>query len=119
MRSQLVNTTLTNLHVLHQYKNLLNLVKDNFMTRPRVNKKIDATSPRKPIITKEIQDVHEALLRTADFGSDDEQRREKLLETHSSAAHESSSSDRSSIPLQLPTKRRPHRQHLHGRWTVD
>lgn len=36
LRAALVNTTLTNLHVLHQYKALLNLVKDNFMTRPRV-----------------------------------------------------------------------------------
>ena len=40
LRSALVNTTLTNLHVLHQYKQLLNLVKGNFMTRPRANKNI-------------------------------------------------------------------------------
>jgi len=52
-----VQTTLTNLHVLHQYKSLLNLVKDNFMSRPRTNKKTESNSPRKPIITKDIQDV--------------------------------------------------------------
>lgn len=57
LRSTLVNTTLTNLHVLHQYKALLHLVKDNFMTRPRVNKKAESNSPRKPIQTKEVQEV--------------------------------------------------------------
>jgi len=42
---------------LHQYKSLLTLVKDNYMSRPRASKKADGNSPRKPIITKEIQDV--------------------------------------------------------------
>lgn len=43
--------------MLHQYKSLLNLVKDNFMERPRVVKKVDTNSPRKPIISKEIQEI--------------------------------------------------------------
>lgn len=46
VRTALVTTTLTNLHVLHQYKSLLNLVKDNFMDKPR---KARPSSPRKPI----------------------------------------------------------------------
>lgn len=58
LRTAHVNTTLTNLHVLHQYKSLLNLVKDNFMSRPRVVRKNDGLSPRKPIVTKEVQDVN-------------------------------------------------------------
>jgi hypothetical protein len=48
VRTTLVTTTLTNLHVLHQYKSLLNLVKDNFMDKPR---KARPSSPRKPIAT--------------------------------------------------------------------
>ena len=35
VRQALVNQTLTSLHVLHQYKLVLNLVKDNYMTKPR------------------------------------------------------------------------------------
>jgi hypothetical protein len=54
LRSTLVNTTLTNLHVLHQYKELLNLAKDNFMTRPRVNR---AVTPKKPIAVQEVKVV--------------------------------------------------------------
>ena len=50
----MVNTTLTNLHVLHQYKSLLNIVKDNFMTRPRKQR---PQSPTKPIAVKDVQDV--------------------------------------------------------------
>jgi hypothetical protein len=54
LRSTLVNTTLTNLHVLHQYKELLNLAKDNFMTRPRVNRVV---TPKKPIAVQEVKVV--------------------------------------------------------------
>lgn len=57
LRTALVNTTLTNLHVLHQYKALLNLVKDNFMSRPRTQKKPESYSPRKPIVSKEAPEV--------------------------------------------------------------
>lgn len=35
VRQALVNQTLTSLHVLHQYKSVLNLVKDNYMTKSR------------------------------------------------------------------------------------
>lgn len=52
LRNTLVTTTLTNLHVLHQYKELLNLVKDNFMTRPRANRVV---TPKKPIAVQEVK----------------------------------------------------------------
>lgn len=51
VRTALVTTTLTNLHVLHQYRALLNLVKDNFMDRPR---KAKPGSPRKPLVVQEV-----------------------------------------------------------------
>ena len=54
VRSALVNTTLTNLHVLHQYKGLLNIVKDNFMDKPR---KVKQSSPSKPIVLQEVKVV--------------------------------------------------------------
>lgn len=41
LRTALVNTTLTNLHVLHQYKSLLNLLKDNYMQMPRKTKNVE------------------------------------------------------------------------------
>jgi hypothetical protein len=50
VRAALVNSTLTNLHVLHQYKGLLNIVKDNFMERPR---KARPASPEKPLVMKD------------------------------------------------------------------
>lgn len=56
LRANLVNTTLTNLHILHQYRNLLNLVKDNYMNKPR---KVAANSPRKPIVMQEIRVIED------------------------------------------------------------
>lgn len=54
LRAALVNTTLTNLHVLHQYKALLHLVKDNFMSRPRT-KQMQNPVKQQPI--KEVKVV--------------------------------------------------------------
>ena len=54
LRAALVNTTLTNLHILHQYKSLLYLVKDNFMTRARVKQQ---RSPIKQPPTQEVKVV--------------------------------------------------------------
>jgi len=51
VRTALVNTTLTNLHVLHQYKSLLNICKDNFMNKPRKQR---PQSPIKPV-AKDLQ----------------------------------------------------------------
>lgn len=48
VRQALVNQTLTSLHVLHQYKLVLNLVKDNYMTKPRKQQRV--TSPNKGLI---------------------------------------------------------------------
>ena len=52
VRTALVNTTLTNLHVLHQYKSLLNLCKDNYMSKIRKQR---PQSPTKPMAVNATQ----------------------------------------------------------------
>lgn len=65
LRSALVSTTLTNLHVLHQYKQLLNLVKDNFMTRPRVKREV---TPKKQPPSDGAKTTESQALSTTESG---------------------------------------------------
>lgn len=51
VRQALVNQTLTSLHVLHQYKLVLNLVKDNYMTKPRKQR---ISSPNKQLLVSDV-----------------------------------------------------------------